>query len=110
MGGASALTFFPLFEGFGLPVIEAMYCDTPVLASNVTSLPEVAADAAIYADPYNVQSISEQMINIASNENLRKDLIEKGRIRRQKFSWDKTAYGLWDCIEKLIGVKSKIHA
>jgi glycosyltransferase involved in cell wall biosynthesis len=109
LGGASALTFLPLFEGFGLPVIEAMYCDTPVLASNVTSLPEVAADAAIYADPYDVQSISEQMINIASNENLRKDLIEKGRIRRQNFSWDKTAQGLWGCIGKLIETK-KQHA
>jgi glycosyltransferase involved in cell wall biosynthesis len=102
-GGATALTFVPLFEGFGIPVVEAMYCDTPVLASNVTSLPEVAGDAVIYADPYDIQSISEQMIHIATNENLRKDLIEKGRIRRQNFSWDKTASGLWNCIEKLIG-------
>ena len=102
-GGATALTFVPLFEGFGIPIIEAMYCDTPVLASNVTSLPEVAGNAAIYADPYDVQSIAEQMIQIATDENLRKDLIEKGRIRRQNFSWDKTAEGLWHCIEELIG-------
>ena len=105
-GGATALTFVPLFEGFGIPIIEAMYCDTPVLASNVTSLPEVAGNAAIYADPYDVQSIAEQMIQIATDENLRKDLIEKGRIRRQNFSWDKTAEGLWNCIDKLIG---KLH-
>jgi glycosyltransferase involved in cell wall biosynthesis len=105
-GGATALTFVPLFEGFGIPVVEAMYCDTPVLASNVTSLPEVAGNAAIYADPYNVQSIADQMINIATNENLRKDLIQKGRIRRQNFSWDKTAEGLWNCIGKLI---DKLH-
>ena len=101
-GGATALTFVPLFEGFGIPVVEAMYCDTPVVASNVTSLPEVAGNAAIYADPYDVQSIAEQMTHIATDENLRKDLIEKGRIRRQNFSWDKTARGLWDCIEELI--------
>jgi len=101
-GGATALTFVPLFEGFGIPVVEAMYCDTPVVASNVTSLPEVAGNAAIYADPFDVQSIAEQMTHIAMDENLRKDLIEKGRIRRQNFSWDKTARGLWDCIEELI--------
>jgi glycosyltransferase involved in cell wall biosynthesis len=106
MGGATALTFLPLFEGFGLPVIEAMYCDTPVLTSNVTSLPEVAGNAAIYADPYDVQSIAEQMIQMATNENLRKGLIEKGKIRRQYFSWDKTAQGLWECIEILNG---KLH-
>jgi glycosyltransferase involved in cell wall biosynthesis len=102
MGGATALTFLPLFEGFGIPLIEAMYCDTPVLASNVTSLPEVAQNAAIYADPYNINSMAEQMISIATDEILRKDLIEKGRIRRQNFNWNKTSDGLWDCIKKLI--------
>lgn len=106
MGGATALTFLPLFEGFGIPVIEAMYCDIPVLASNVTSLPEVAQNAAIYADPYNINSMAEQMISIATDEIMRKDLIEKGRIRRQNFNWNKTSDGLWDCIKKLI---DKLH-
>lgn len=101
-GSATALTFVPLFEGFGIPIVEAMYCDIPVLASDITSLPEVAGNAAIYADPYKVQSIAEQMNKIAMNESLRNDLIEKGRIRRQNFSWDKTAGALWNCIEKLI--------
>jgi glycosyltransferase involved in cell wall biosynthesis len=100
-GGASALTFVPLFEGFGIPVIEAMYCDVPVLASNTTSLPEVAGKAALFADPYDVSSIAEQMTRIASDEILRKDLIAQGRIRRQEFSWDKTALALWNCIETL---------
>lgn len=106
MGGATALTFFPLFEGFGIPLVEAMYCDTPVLASNATSLPEVADNAALYSDPNDILSIAEKMIRIATDENLRNDLIEKGRIRRQNFSWDRTADGVWDCIEKLIG---KLH-
>jgi glycosyltransferase involved in cell wall biosynthesis len=83
-----------------------MYCDIPVLASNVTSLPEVAQNAAIYADPYNINSMAEQMISIATDEILRKDLIEKGRIRRQNFNWDKTAEELWGCIKKLI---DKLH-
>ena len=102
MGGAAALTFLPLFEGFGIPVIEAMYCDIPVLASNATSLPEVAQNAAIYADPFDIRSMAGQMLTIARDENLRKDLIEKGRIRRENFNWDNTAQGVWKCIEKMI--------
>jgi glycosyltransferase involved in cell wall biosynthesis len=101
MGGAIALTFFPVFEGFGIPVIEAMYCDIPVLASNVTSLPEVAGNAAIYADPYNVSAMAAQMLALVRNKNLRQDLIDKGRVRRQNFNWDKTAEGVWCCIENV---------
>ncbi len=106
MGGASALTFFPLFEGFGIPVIEAMYCDIPVLASNVTSLPEVAGNAAIFADPYNLISMAGQMFAISRDAKLRQDLIEKGRVRRMDFSWDKTAEGVWRCIESVL---MKLH-
>jgi glycosyltransferase involved in cell wall biosynthesis len=102
MGGAVALTFFPLFEGFGIPLIEAMYCDVPVLASDATSLPEVAGNAAIFADPYDVRSMAGQMLAVAGDENLRHDLIEKGRIRRQNFNWDKTAEGVWRSIESVL--------
>jgi glycosyltransferase involved in cell wall biosynthesis len=102
MGGAAALTFLPLFEGFGIPVIEAMYCDIPVLASSTTSLPEVAQNAAIYADPFDIRSMAGQMLTITRDENLRKDLVEKGRIRRENFNWDNTAQGVWKCIEKMI--------
>ena len=102
MGGAVALTFFPLFEGFGIPVLEAMYCDIPVLASNATSLPEVAGNAAIFADPYDVRSMSGVMLSIIRDGNLLQDLIEKGRERRKNFSWDITANNVWKCIEKMI--------
>lgn len=107
MGAAVALTFIPLFEGFGIPVVEAMYCNTPVLASNVTSIPEVAGDAALYADPYNVSAIAEQMLFIVRNENLRNELIEEGKIQRQRYNWDKTADGLWQNIEKILDNKAK---
>jgi len=102
LGAATALTFVPLFEGFGIPAVEAMYCDTPILASNVTSLPEVAGDAALFVDPYNIPAIKEGMLELANNADTRNQLRIKGREQRRKFSWDKTAEKLWENIEELI--------
>lgn len=99
---ALALTFVPYFEGFGIPIIEAMNCDTAVITSNVTSIPEVAGDAALFTDPFSAQSIADAMIKIYSDSGLRNQLIEKGKIQRQKFSWDKTAEKFWNSIEKVI--------
>ncbi|MEO6489818.1 MAG: glycosyltransferase family 1 protein [Ferruginibacter sp.] len=102
-GGAYALTFVPVFEGFGLPIVEAFEAGIPVLASNVTSLPEVAGDAAIYADPFDVDSITEAMVKLyENNDGLCNDLIQKGYQRKQLFSWDKTAALLWDSMQKAI--------
>jgi len=101
-GSALALTFVPYFEGFGIPIIEAMHCNTPVITSNVTSMPEVAGDAALLADPFSIDSIADAMINIYKDKNLSNQLIEKGKIQRQKFSWDKTAEKLWESIEKVL--------
>ena len=89
------------FEGFGIPIVEAFKCDTPVITSNVTSMPEVAANAALLIDPFNEQSIAEAMEKIL-DEDVRHDLIEKGRIRRQDFSWDKAAEGWWNSIINLL--------
>jgi glycosyltransferase involved in cell wall biosynthesis len=102
MASALALTYVPYFEGFGIPILEAMNCDTPVITSNITSMPEVADDAAFLVDPFSVESISEAMNKIYSSEDLRKNLIEKGRIRKQNFSWDKTAELLWSSVEKAV--------
>ena len=102
VGAALALTYASVFEGFGIPVVEAFYAETPVITSNVSSLPEVAGDAALLVDPFDVGSITGAMTKIASNENLRKDLIEKGKERRKFFSWDKTAENLWKSIEKTL--------
>ncbi len=102
MASALALAFVPYFEGFGIPIVEAMYCDVPVITSNVTSMPEVVGDAGLLVDPFSIDSIKDAMLKIYKDETLRNKLIEKGQAQRQKFSWDKTAEKLWSCIEKTI--------
>jgi glycosyltransferase involved in cell wall biosynthesis len=99
-GAAFSLVYVPYFEGFGIPLIEAMNCETPIITGNVTSLPEVAGDAALYANPYSVDSITESMIRISSDENLRTLLIQKGKLRKEQFSWEKTAEKVWQSILK----------
>ncbi len=98
---ALASVYVSYFEGFGIPIVEAFKCDTPVITSNVTSMPEVAADAALLIDPFKEESIADAM-EMIMDENLRHELINKGRIRRQDFSWDKAAEGWWKCIELTI--------
>ena len=98
--GAIALVYASLFEGFGIPIIEAFNAETAVITSNVTSMPEVAGDAALLVDPLSIEQISDAMAQLASDSRLRSELIEKGRVQRQKFSWGLTAQRLWQCIEK----------
>lgn len=98
-GAALALTYVPYFEGFGIPIIEAMNCDVPVITSNITSMPEVAKDAALLVDPFSIDSIADAMLAIYKDENLRNSLIIKGRARKLNFSWDKTSEALWKSIE-----------
>lgn len=99
---AEALVFVPWFEGFGIPVVEAMKCATPVITSSTTSLPEVGGDAAIYVDPGRPAEIASAMQKLLIMNGLRKDLLEKGRIQANKFSWDNTAAGLWETLIKSI--------
>ena len=101
-GASLALTFVPYFEGFGIPMIEAMNCETAVITSNVTSMPEIAKNAALFVDPFSVDSISQGMIKLFENPNLRTELIEKGKIRAKDFSWNQTANKFWNCIERVI--------
>lgn len=89
--GATALVFPSLYEGFGLPILEAMASGIPVLTSNTTSCPEVAGDAAVLVNPMDNASIREGIEKIVTDTNLRKDLIIKGFARTKDFSWDKTA-------------------
>jgi glycosyltransferase involved in cell wall biosynthesis len=100
VAGAYALTFVPFFEGFGIPIIEAMYCDVPVITSNTTSMPEVSGNAALLVDPYSVKSISAGLSLVYRDKKFRQDIIEKARLQRTNFSWTRTTDGLWHSIEK----------
>ncbi len=102
LGASAGLTFVPLFEGFGIPLLEAMRTGIPILTSNVTSLPEIAGEAAIYADPFKVGEISDGMIKLATDQKLISRLIKTGQSRSKEFSWDKTSELLWSSICRVI--------
>jgi glycosyltransferase involved in cell wall biosynthesis len=100
LAAALALTYIPIFEGFGIPLVEAMYSDIPIITSNVTSMPEVVGNAAILVNPYSIDAIEKAMLQLASSETARQQLITKGREQRKKFTWQQTADKLWLAIEK----------
>jgi len=95
-GAALALTYVSLFEGFGVPVLEALHGDVPVLTSNVSSLPEVAGDAGLLVNPLEVEAIASAMQQLYGNAALREKLIATGNIQRQKFSWERAAEIVWE--------------
>lgn len=101
MGSATCLAFVSYFEGFGIPLVEAMQSGVPVLAGNKTSLPEIGEDAVLYCDPFSIESIQKQLKVILTDEDLQKELINKGIERAKLFSWDNTARDLWKAIEKM---------
>lgn len=89
--GALALVFPSLYEGFGFPVIEAMHCGAPVIASNTSSLPELAGDAGLLVDPLDVNAIATKLARLAASADLRADLAAKGRVRAAQFTWERAA-------------------
>lgn len=89
--GAICFAFPSLYEGFGLPVLEAMACGTPVITSNISSLPEVAGDAALVVDPYDVEAITHALKRVIDDSALRDRLIKAGLARAQQFTWEKSA-------------------
>ncbi len=102
-GAALASVYVSLSEGFGLPLAEAMACDVPVMTSGVSCLPEVAGDAALLADPFDIASIAAGMTDLYNNATLRGDLVARGRVRRKAFSWDKAAEAVWSVLETTAG-------
>ena len=98
---ARALVFPSLLEGFGFPILESMSCGTPVITSNISSLKEVAGNAAIQVDPHNVKEIAQAIQNLVEDDDLHQRLIEAGLKRAEEFSWDKTAQRFIEIISKL---------
>ncbi len=100
--GAEALVFPSIYEGFGLPPLEAMAQGTPVISSSKASLPEVVGEAAIMFDPYNPDEIADAIIRIAEDRKLRDELISRGKERVKSFSWQKTARETLELYRKLL--------
>lgn len=101
MGAAHTFIYVPYFEGFGIPLVEAMRCGIPIIAGNKTALPEVAGDAALLVDPHNVQEIATKMQELATNEMIHAALSEKSYARSALFSWDNSATLVWQIIEEV---------
>lgn len=103
LAASYALVYPSLFEGFGMPVVEAMKCEVPVLTSEKTSMEEAAGDAALYFNSNDHQDIADKMMLIYKDENLRKQLIEKGKLNAETYSWEKSAELFWESILKTVG-------
>ena len=101
LSGALAFVFPSLYEGFGFPVIEAMSCGTPVVCSNVSSLPEVAGGAALLVDPIDVASLATALARVATDAWLRRELIERGFRQASRFSWRQSAHQVLKVLEEV---------
>ena len=102
LSGALALVYPSLYEGFGLPLLEAMACGTPILTSNISSLPEVAGPAALLVDPLRVEAITEGMARLISDPALREHLVQQGYLRLHHFAWDQAAAQVWQVFEAIM--------
>lgn len=101
-GAAEALLYVSYFEGFGIPILEAYRCHTPVITSKVTSMPEVAGQGALLVDPFDIHDISEAISRLRQEFSLKQQLVEEGKKRAEEFSWDKTASKIWESIQKTL--------
>ena len=99
---AKAITYIPIFEGFGIPLLEGMQCGVPVITSNITSMPEVVGSAGILVNPFNQNEIAQAMQKITTNNNFHKELSSKSILQATKFSWEKTAQLVMESINKTI--------
>ena len=102
IGSAFAFVYVSFFEGFGLPLLEAMESDVPIITSNISSMPEVVEEAALLVNPHNLEEITNAMLHYFENEDLREKMIAKGRAQRQKFNWDKSAELMYSTIKKIL--------
>jgi glycosyltransferase involved in cell wall biosynthesis len=99
---ARCLAYPSLYEGIGLPVLEAMACGIPVVTSNISSMPEVAGDAALLIDPYDVDALADALRRLLTDETLRSDLIRRGSDQAAHFTWEGAAQQLRDVYRRLL--------
>ncbi|MBU5430219.1 glycosyltransferase family 4 protein [Kineothrix sp. MSJ-39] len=99
---AQCFVFPSLYEGFGIPTLEAFACNCPVVLSNASSMPEVGGDAVVYINPYDIADMTKKIKMVLDNEDMRKDLIKKGKEQLKKFDWDKIATQTLDCYREVI--------
>jgi glycosyltransferase involved in cell wall biosynthesis len=99
---AYAMVYPSLWEGFGVPVLEAMRSEVPVITSSASAMQEIAGDAALYADPQHFHELADQMMKLYKDERLRNELIAKGKMIESQYTWDRTANLLWEAILKAV--------
>lgn len=107
LAGARAVAVVSLYEGFGLPVLEAMACGTPVITSNRSSLPEVAGNAAVLVDPYDIRAMAHGLQRLLEDDRLCHDLAQRGRDRSLQFTWERTARLTMDVYREAIDARRK---
>ena len=103
LGSAYAMVYASLLEGFGVPVLEAMRCEVPVITSANSSMQEITHNAALYSDPSNFNDIADKMMLLYKDENLRKKMTQKGKEIADQYSWDRTAEAVWQTVLKTVG-------
>ena len=101
VAAAYCMVYVSLFEGFGIPILEAMKCNVPVITSNTTSMPEVVGDAGLLVNPENADDIAEKMITIYKDENLRNTLIKNCVAQSSKFDWNTSSEKLYNILTSL---------
>lgn len=102
LSAATALILPSIFEGFGMPIVEAFAAQVPVICSKLSAMPEIAGDAALYIDPYSVGEIADAFTQIATSDDLAKTLIERSKLRLEEFSWDRSANKLQEIAKNLV--------
>ena len=102
VGASSGFVFVPYFEGFGIPLVEAMKCGVPIIAGNLTSLPEVVEDAALLVNPFDVEAITKALLTFDQDEKLTATLAQKGLERAQLFDWNNTEKVIWNTMLEVL--------
>jgi len=105
MNGASVMVYPSIFEGFGLPPLEAMACGTPVITSNASSLPEVVGDAGVMIDPHDVDGFAQAIAQVLNDQKKRTEMRDAGLKRAQQFSWEKTARLTLDALTNAVDAR-----